>query len=631
MGAAVALGHGVPRLAAAAGTTQPGRWHDPRSWPSGRVPGPADRVVIDREIVIDERAEAGSVEITRAGRLVFAPGASATLVTRGNVVVAGALVMRPATPAVVHTLRFEGVDEGKYVGGGMSVLPSDVGLWVVDGGALDAVGAAKRPWTRATASLAAGQRVVKVQDSSGWRPGDVVAIAPTGQPSLDNGKQNQDVNHCLTYDEAVVVRVDGTTVTLDRPLRFSHPQVVMPRWDGRVAAFGAEVLNLTRNVVIQGDVGRRAHVMFLHCMRPQRVAYVELRHLAPRKLQRQADGLARTEGVLGRYALHFHHCGDGSRSTVVEGVVAHRCGGHAFVPHESHGVTFRDCVAHDVRDSPFWYDLDGEATTSHDGVWERCVASKVWTEKGAAEGYRMSGFVLAEGRDGSNSCIDCVAVGVYSTQGVTMSSSAASGFHWSGRAKSVWRFAGCLAHNIGGSGILAWQNTEAVHVIETFSAYHCGKAGVDHGAYSNFWQYRDLALFANRRAGLAIHAVTRRTGHTPPGAPPLRFTNVVVDGGGITRWGIQSEGHRFAAGQTPTVLVRPRVTRCRDASFYEPAIQNRSYLRFENPQMHPREFLVADGASRDTVLEVNGVSGTFRLVPKAATGTPVPAWNARRA
>ena len=70
------------------------------------------------------------------------------------------------------------------------------------------------------------------------------------------------------------------------------------------------------------------------------------------------------EEVLGRYAIHFHTNYDGSRGSTVEGVVAYDSTGHAFAAHLSNGVTFRDCVAHDMVDDAFWWDLSIEAAAA---------------------------------------------------------------------------------------------------------------------------------------------------------------------------------------------------------------------------------------------------------------------------
>ena len=63
------------------------------------------------------------------------------------------------------------------------------------------------------------------------------------------------------------------------------------------------------------------------------------------------------EEVLGRYAIHFHADEGGSRGSVVDGVAVYDSTGHAFAAHLSDGVTFRECVAHDLVDDAFWWDL----------------------------------------------------------------------------------------------------------------------------------------------------------------------------------------------------------------------------------------------------------------------------------
>lgn len=628
----------LPAVAGSPGVT-PGsaqRWSSRDAWPDRRVPGAGDIARIDRPVLLDVDATVAGVEIAPAGALLFDPSASRSLHTTGNIVVAGTLVMRPRSASVSHVLRFLNVRESKFQGGGMQVLSTDVGLWIVGAGTLDAAGTRKRAWTRATGSLKAGATSIVVSDASGWAKGDSIAVTPTTAPSVDNGGFHQDVDHCLTYDEAVVVDVSANRVTLDRPLAHDHPAVSFSDWTGRQRTFGAEVLNLSRNVVIEGTEDGRTHVAFLATSRPQAVSDIAIRHVAPRK--QSVDMPTKTEGVLGRYGLHFHRCGDGSRGSVIERVVVHGSGGHAFVPHDSHGVTFRECVAHDTRDVPFWWDMFEKGTTyrpsTADTMFDSCVASKVWADKTGVEGYRLAGFTLGEGPDTSNSCINCVAVGVHGEKS-TMNTSLESGFLWHSAGRAIWNFRGCLAHNIGGSGILTWQNDEQVHVLEEFIAYHCGKSGIEHGAYSNFWQFRKMALYANRRAGLAIHAVTRRTNSVPAGAPLLAFEDIWIDGGDRTTWGVHAEAHRFASpADGPTLIARAKVQRCREASYYEGPQQAASYAHFVGCDFQTKpEFWIDDGAAPATLLKVerlNGASNTFELRRRDQTGALVPAWNARR-
>ncbi len=47
----------------------------------------------------------------------------------------------------------------------------------------------------------------------------------------------------------------------------------------------------------------------------------------------------------GDFPLHFHLNGDSVRGTLVDGVVVLNGANHAFVPHGSHGITFKDTIA----------------------------------------------------------------------------------------------------------------------------------------------------------------------------------------------------------------------------------------------------------------------------------------------
>ena len=138
--------------------------------------------------------------------------------------------------------------------------------------------------------------------------------------------------------------------------------------------------------------------------RPQQISHIALRHMGPR----HGD-----EEVLGRYALHFHADGNGSRGSVVNGVVVADSTGHAYAAHLSNGVTFRRCVAHDLVDDAYWWDLSlsGEGrdlVPSHDIVYDRCVAHYV--KSGGNSKFNLAGFLMGAGR--GNVARGCVATGV---------------------------------------------------------------------------------------------------------------------------------------------------------------------------------------------------------------------------
>jgi hypothetical protein len=365
------------------------------------------------------------MQVPAGDTLRFDPAADTTLELTGNLVVLGRLEMRPE-PGVEHVLRVVDVDETAVGGGGLDPLDSDVGLWVVGAGVLDIRGTKKQAWNRTGTSRT-------------WDHGDELVVAP----------------------------VEAGDFT-PRPFTMGEP----------VPAFGqrrAEVLNLSRNVRIEGTPGGRAHV-FIRSTRPQSVRYAELRHLGPR----QAGGTA-TVGVLGRYGIHFHHAHDGSRGSVVESVVVRDCGNHAFVPHMSHGITIRNCVAYEVFDEAYWWDPSEE---TNDLLIDRCVAGSVHYDP-EDDGYRLAGFVLGLGD--RMEVRRCVAFAVHGNRN-------SSGYIWPEAPSGLWTFEDNLAHNNDFAGIFVWQNVREPHRIRRFTAYHNGASGILHGAYSNAYHYRELDL-----------------------------------------------------------------------------------------------------------------------------------------
>ncbi|MGH3508072.1 MAG: hypothetical protein ACRDO2_12795, partial [Nocardioidaceae bacterium] len=92
--------------------------------------------------------QASTVEIAPGAVLEFDPDVSTTLTLTGNMLVLGVLRMRPSRPDVVHRLRFVDIDEAAFEGDSMGPLESDVGLWVMDRGALDLRGTSRTGWQR---------------------------------------------------------------------------------------------------------------------------------------------------------------------------------------------------------------------------------------------------------------------------------------------------------------------------------------------------------------------------------------------------------------------------------------------------------------------------------------------------
>lgn len=503
------------------------RWSDASAWTDG-VPASGSPVSITRPVLLDVDVEVASLVVEVGAALYFDPSSSRTLTSRGNVEVRGLLQMRPAHAGVDHLVRFIGIDEKRFVGGGMEVIATDVGLWASGTGKLDFAGTARTAWVRASESVPAGTRTITLASApTGWQVGDDVVVTPTGAP---DGR----TVHFDAYDTATISAISGRTLTLASATRFAHP-VVQVAPDVRL---GPEVMNLTRNVRIEGTPGGRAHFTVLS-KQVQDIAYTAVRHVGPR----QPFG-AYTKGVLGRYGLHFHMCGDASRGSRVTGVVVRDSGSHAFVPHLSNGITFNGCISHNTLDEAYWWDMNfgrGGAIPSNDIEYRSCIASRVNNDP-EFRGYRLAGFVLPAGT--GNKAVDCVAVGV-------RGNGDAAGFLWPESAGTgVWQFTGCIAHNNKRNGIFVWQNSWEVHRVEAFAMYHNGGVGVSHGAYVNLYQYVDGIVYGNWEGGVDLHAVSR--GDT--WAQPLRLVNLRIDGAGFSPAAVKLSKHTAKPGRATEVI-----------------------------------------------------------------------------
>lgn len=490
-----------------------GPWSSSSTWDVAPVAGAFVEIPAGVDVVADVSPPALSgVDVD--GSLTLDPFVSVHMQSAGNVVVHGRLVMRPLAPSVEHRLTFVGVDESAFVGGGHEVLASDVGLWVMHAGELDAAGHPRRAWSRILGGAPAGASTIVVGDASGWLAGDTVSIAPTDAPTVPG--------FAVRFEERTIAAVDGNVVTLATPLSWAHSEVV---------GLGAEVFNLSRNVVIEGQPTGRAHVAFMEPEAPIFLSHVEIRHMGPRKLQ----GLSVPEKILGRYSLHIHHGGDLVDGSVIDGVLVRDGMSHSFVPHASHGVALVDTVAYNVREDAYWWDPPDEHGThaTHRSLWDHCAAALVSANVSTTD-RRLAGFVLRGGDD--NVIADSVAVGIQGRDD-------AAGFQWpEGTASTgmVWDFQpGNVAHNNVADGILVWQNTGATeHVVQGFVGYHLGDAGITHGAYTNDYTYRDTLIYGAAGTGVSLEATSRSF------AEPISFDGLVVDGADLGGDGIQTARHK---------------------------------------------------------------------------------------
>lgn len=540
----------------------------------------------------------------------FDPNSDVHLRVSANVVVNGVLRMRPASSSVEHVLEFVNVDERRFEGGGMRVLGSDVGLWVMGNGQLDIQGSRRTGWTNLAEGASKGSRTLVLSSAPvGWRPGDEISVAPTTSPSS--------TEHYDQFDERRITSINGSVIQLDRPLSFDHPRV-NGRWT-------AEVANLTRNVRIQGT-GRntpnpaengRAHIL-IRSSAPQHIKYAQIRHMGPRTTD---AGNNPTAGVPGRYSLHFHHSMDGSRGSIVEGVVVRDSGNHAYVPHASHGITMRDNVAYDGWEDAVWWDPPGTGASgprisdfsndSDDLMIDRMLVAGLRDDP-EYRGFTLNGTTVATGKNVTMK--NSVAVGVQGNDN-------ASGYHWpavsNGHPNNVWTFTNNMAHNNRADGMFVWQNDQRAHVIDGFVAYHNGGEGVEHGAYLNTYQYKDLFLYGNGGAAIAHHSAAAGRIRGDDRADGYTQSFVGLEGGGVL------ELH-------PQTLESPMPTLYRDCTFTKVEIMNRTQKAdqvmnydFVNCDLDPGDFVFTD-VGPVTRVRVQDGSSAYQLDSRGRISTIGP-------
>lgn len=377
------------------------------------------------------------------GVLILDPNSNVTLTTTQNILVTGNLISQP-DPSVTHIIRFTGIDESKFVGGGDVVLDSDVGLWVMQAGQLNLNG---RPYS-------------------------------LGDYDPEHPKFTEDIEVAI--------------------------QTAIPP-----------------NLRIEGTATGQAH-LFIKSSRPQTIRYTQLRYLGPRK-DSNNDGIK--ELVTGRYALHFHHCEDGSRGSIVEGCIARDCDNHCYVPHSSHGITMRGNIAYNVTETPFWYDF-GHKT--NDLLWENnLVVNVAFVERSldqdnpGAPTFGVSGFVLGFG-DG-NVCRGNVVIGTTGdprVSGAYMWPEIRNNADNTLQLESPWTFENNTAINCA-AGISVWQNNNHHHIVRNTTIINCPVA-IFHGAYQNHYRYIGGKIVGGYIEVRAASGTTNR----------VRFEGIDVDAAG---------------------------------------------------------------------------------------------------
>jgi hypothetical protein len=202
------------------------------------------------------------------------------------------------------------------------------------GGRMDFHGAPlSRSWVRLGATARKGDRTVTLAESvRGWKAGDRVIVTMTGlAPSSGYSHPGPDPKGTTT-EERFIEAIDRARLTLSAPLEHEHLGDDLYR---------GEVANLSRNVIVESaDKNVRGHTMY-HRHSAGSINYAEFRHLGK-------------EGILGRYPLHFHLCGDTLRGSSVIGASVWDSGNRWLAIHGTNYLVVRDNVGYKSKGHGFF-------------------------------------------------------------------------------------------------------------------------------------------------------------------------------------------------------------------------------------------------------------------------------------
>ncbi len=362
-------------------TARNGAWSDPQTWENGKVPKAGDFVQVraGHKVVYDLDSKeplrmlhvAGALEFSRSkntclevGLIKVEPGetmtedgfdchddAPAPAADGPQPSLEIGTAESPIPEGITATVRlhyFEGTDA--------QTLPAIVvcgGRWDVHGAPMN------RTWVKIGATAKPGDREIRLAEPvTGWHAGDhiIITAADDTEPEGTTFRQDRRNATPVSTEERTVASIDGSTLALDRPLEKKHTGEGILR---------CEVANLSRNVVVESadPAGVRGHTMY-HRESSGGISYAEFRHLGK-------------EGVLGKYAIHFHLVRDTMRGSGVLGASVWDSHNRWVTIHGTDHLLVRDCVGYQSRGHGYFL----EDATEQWNVFDRNLAVQAFKAK----------------------------------------------------------------------------------------------------------------------------------------------------------------------------------------------------------------------------------------------------------
>jgi putative Ig domain-containing protein len=384
---------------------------------------------------------------------------------------------------------------------GAGVMKNDTGVFFTGAGKADCVGTTRRAWSRLAVDGLQGQSTITLQDTpTGWLAGDTVVLCATGI--------NQFYKSSTDYFAEMTIApggVSGNTVTFTTSLPRDYKRVTLLAG----LTFGPEVMNITRNVRFEGvdTTSGKLHVMVTEgtSVIVQNFQNVVFRHCGPSS----PDIGGGT--IVGRWATHFHMNLLNSVGSLMENCVVWGSDTHAYVPHGSDGITYRNCLAYDVAGSAFWWDMEIITDFPDFITYDRCGVAR---QRGSAQSVRIGAFTLALSKS-NLTCIvrDCFATGVDTIGALT------SGFDWpepggldteedtpTEKAHMFgWKWEGQNVSHNNNFGHVSWMNTDVTtsHPTPGALTYRNATGGLMYGAYSTSQRYENFVSFEDGSGSVA--------------------------------------------------------------------------------------------------------------------------------
>ncbi|MBW3595922.1 MAG: G8 domain-containing protein [Planctomycetes bacterium] len=333
-------------------SVQDGSWSDPATWRPARVPKSGDRVLVSREtrVEYDVKSDAVLRLVQVVGRLDFARDRD----TEMNV---GVLKVQNSDECSESGFACDfagvnlagepleelgGVLPALTVGTPEAPIPAEhnarIRLHYLEGMSQDDAPALvccsarmelhgapmSRTWVKLGRSAKPGDTSVTLAEPvEGWRVGDEVIV--TGSEHAYRGRTFRNNREAVGTEERRVTGIDGAVLHLDKPLEREH------YGEGE---FRSEVANLSRNVIVESadHDGIRGHTLY-HAFSKGSISYARFAHLGK-------------EGVLGRYAIHFHLLSDTMRGGSVIGASIVDSHNRWITIHGTEYLVVRDCVGY---------------------------------------------------------------------------------------------------------------------------------------------------------------------------------------------------------------------------------------------------------------------------------------------